>query len=456
MSRRTILLVDDDARFRDTLAERLGMRGFEVISAASGQEALELSSRHDPGLAVVDMRMPGMDGLVTITKLKERRPGMRTLLLTAHGGDKLREATEALESEYFEKQDMHAFWDRLTSQGGDSRFIIMPQTQQEKDTTSREETAGDVLIGQTEAMQQIKEDLEKVAALDCTVLLLGETGSGKELIARAIHQGSLRGGERFLAVNCGSFSHDLLSRELFGQEPETPDTKGSKGVFEAISGGTILLDEVGDTPLPMQSQLLRLLQDRKVIRVGGGDEIPVDVRIMAASNQDLGEKIRTGEFREDFYYRLNVFTLHIPPLRKRRDDIPPLCNYFLAKYNAAFNKDVEDFEPEVMSLLMEYDYPGNVRELENIVERAVIIRRKGPVRLEDLPQRFQAREAHFEPHRQGDLPLGTLAEVEENHIRRVLKATGGSRNEMARILGISRAGLWRKLKKMEEEGGASG
>jgi len=455
MSRRIILLVDDDENFRDTLVQRMESRGFDVVAVSSGTEALQLAATNEPALAVVDMRMPDMDGLETIARLHELRPEMRTALLTGYGGNALRQAAQAQHAEYFEKQNMARLWERLESlkdetPTADGSPGAGPDGWPEENERS--------IIGQTKTMQQLKRDVDMVAALDCTVLLLGETGTGKELLSRTIHRKSSRARGRFLAVNCGSFSHDLLSRELFGQEPEAGGGRGSTGLFEAASGGTILFDEVGDTPLPMQSQLLRMLQDRTIHRVGGGREVHVDVRIMATSNQDIKAKIRTGQFREDFYYRLNVFTLHVPPLRERRDDIPPLCNYFLACYNQTFGLNVDGFEPEVMDILLDYPYPGNVRELESIVERGVIVRREGMIRREDLPRRFQASGAtppKTAPGRQHGERLPTLAEIEEEHIRRVMTAVGHNKLEAAKVLGISRAGLWRKLKKMDEADAAA-
>lgn len=453
MSRRIILLVDDDENFRDTLVQRMESRGFDVVAVSNGAEALKLAAMNEPTLAVVDMRMPDMDGLETIARLHELRPGMRTALLTGYGGNALRQAAQAQQAEYFEKQNMARLWERLERLKADEAPADVDGSQSAAtDSKSDENERG--IIGQTEAMQQLKRDVDMVAALDCTVLLLGETGTGKELLARTIHRKSSRARGRFLAVNCGSFSHDLLSRELFGQEPEGGGARGSIGVFEAASGGTILLDEVGDTPLPMQSQLLRLLQDRTIHRIGGGQEVHVDVRIMATSNQDLNARIRGGEFREDFYYRLNVFTLHVPPLRERRDDIPPLCNYFLAHFNQSFGLKVVGFDAEVTDLLLAYPFPGNVRELESIVERGVIIRREGLIRREDLPRRFQGPRTappRMPPARHGER-LPSLAEVEQEHIRRVMAAVGDNRLEAAKVLGISRAGLWRKLKKMDEAG----
>jgi transcriptional regulator with PAS, ATPase and Fis domain len=289
-----------------------------------------------------------------------------------------------------------------------------------------------------------------VAALDCTVLILGETGTGKELVARTIHEASNRNRERFLAVNCGSFTPDLLSNELFGHEREafTGASRGKQGVFEAASGGTIMLDEVGDTPPSMQVQLLRVLQEKTVTRVGGTTEIPVDVRVLAATNVSLKQRVKAGQFREDLYYRLNVFTVRIPPLRERADDVELLGSFFLNKYNRAFRKQVEGISEEVLGLLNAYHFPGNVRELENVIERAVIVCDGGLVLPRHLPERFRRLEAAASRTR---TDFVSLAELERGYIRQVLEATGGNKSETAKILGINRASLWRKLKRYDED-----
>ena len=261
------------------------------------------------------------------------------------------------------------------------------------------ETRIQKLIGETPSILEIKRNIRKVASLDCTVLILGETGTGKELVARAIHLLSPRKERKFTAVNCGSFTEELLSNELFGHEKEafTGAHHLKRGVFEAASGGTILLDEIGDTPLSMQVKLLRVLEDKTIVRVGGTDEIQTDVRLLAATNQSLEKKIEQGKFREDLYYRLNAFILRIPPLRERRDDIPLLSSYFLDRYRKEYGKEIKKISNEVLSVFANYAFPGNVRELENAVERAVIVCEGEELRKEHLPQRFVQVKASAAP-----------------------------------------------------------
>jgi DNA-binding NtrC family response regulator len=470
--RLTILLVDDEPVFLRSLAERIELKGFDTVAAHTGSEALEAARTQRLHLAIVDQRMPDMDGLVTITKLKEIQPALRTVLLTGHGDEKLRQATDSLDAPYFEKDQMGRFWEFLQEFGSHPGMIIVPPTGGElppsiealaaQQTLERRRRSlfpamGDAelsgmskIVGESEAMVELKETISKVAALDCTVLILGETGTGKELVARTIHEASNRNRERFLAVNCGSFTPDLLSNELFGHEREafTGASRGKQGVFEAASGGTIMLDEVGDTPPSMQVQLLRVLQEKTVTRVGGTTEIPVDVRVLAATNVSLKQRVKAGQFREDLYYRLNVFTVRIPPLRERADDVELLGSFFLNKYNRAFRKQVEGISEEVLGLLNAYHFPGNVRELENVIERAVIVCDGGLVLPRHLPERFRRLEAAASRTR---TDFVSLAELERGYIRQVLEATGGNKSETAKILGINRASLWRKLKRYDED-----
>ena len=467
--------MDNDPAFRAILAERLGGKGFEAVEADSGESALRAVRSRRADFAVVDMRMPGMDGLETIAGLKNIQPDIPVALLTAFGGQKLQQAAMALDGHYFEKGDMSRFWDFLGHmQGGAGMIIFAPGVGQDpgdgsaghQRPPSPPPDRAPRLIGQTRAMQDLKDAVDTFAVLDCTVLIMGETGTGKELVSRLIHEKSTRRAGRFLAVNCGSFSQELLANELFGHEREAfaGASMVKEGLFEATRGGTILLDEIGGTPHAMQVQLLRVLQEKTVLRMGGTEEVPVDVRILAATNRELAARVDAGEFREDLYYRLNAFTLRIPPLRERRDDILPLCSYFFTKYNREFGKQVEGFDDEVMDIFRGYPFPGNVRELENIVERAAILCETGLAGRSHLPERFRRPEERMPPQVSPPDPepapvspdrLPSLAEVEQQHIRRVLKALDGNKNKAARTLGISRASLWRKLKQMEapDDGG---
>jgi len=301
------------------------------------------------------------------------------------------------------------------------------------------------MIGETLAMQELRRDIARVAGLDCTVIIRGETGSGKELAARLIHNSSARKNSRFVAINCGCFSNDLLIEELIGHDDAAPPS-GTNTASE--SGGTILLDQIEDMSTKMQLSMLKIIDGKKLSLQDGVHDFPFDVRILAASRCDLSQLVEEGKFRDELYYRLNVIELFIPPLRERRDDIPPLCGYFIHKFAKEFEKAVEYISKDVISTFMAYDFPGNVRELEHIIERAVILADGNTIELKHLPRRF---------HRADSSPLDaartfmTLAELEKKYILEVLAATGGNKSKTTELLGISRAALWRKLKQFKED-----
>jgi transcriptional regulator with PAS, ATPase and Fis domain len=297
-------------------------------------------------------------------------------------------------------------------------------------------------------MQELRKNIERLAALDCTVIIRGETGTGKELAARIIHNLSPRRQSRFMAVNCGCFSNDLLIEELFRPDnPAMPGDVGREGTG-SDSRGTILLDQIEDMPPKMQLSMLKIIDSKKVSLQDGSDDLPFDVRLLAASRYHLRKLVEEGKFREELYYRLNVLELYIPPLKERKDDIPPLCGYFLDKYAKEFKKAVESISDDVIGIFMAYHFPGNVRELEHIIERAVILADGQTIESKHLPGRFQAADP---PPLSADRKFMSLAEIEKRHILEVLKATGGNKSKAVQLLGISRAALWRKLKLFEQE-----
>jgi DNA-binding NtrC family response regulator len=308
-----------------------------------------------------------------------------------------------------------------------------------------------LVIGKSPQIEALKQTIQQIAPTDTTVLILGETGTGKELVAKAIHQLSPRVEKRFLAINCGAFSEELLANELFGHEREAfTGARGVKrGLLEVAPGGTVFLDEIGDMPPSMQVKLLRVLQEKTLIRVGGTSEIPVDIRILAATNKDLKREVERGAFRQDLYYRINVVTLQVPTLAERRDDIPLLCRHFLSKYSEAQGKQVEEISPEVMDILMNYEFPGNIRELENIIERAVTLSTGRLVEMQHLPLDFQ--QDQFQVQRRQKRRFLTLEENEQEYISWVLKQTQGNKTKAAEMLGIDRVSLWRKLKRYDLE-----
>jgi two-component system response regulator AtoC len=481
-----ILLVDDEEKFLNSIAERMRLLGFDPLKASNGRQALELARNTRIDLAVVDLKMPDMDGLVTITKLKEIYPELRSVLLTGHGSEKIKQATEALKADYFEKDQMEAFWNfvKRSNRGGNTIVIRPPlatlavgSDDQEgfynpstieimsdhqsltnwpaPSVTGRknEETspAGRLrMIGETLAMQELRRDIERLGALDCTVIIRGETGTGKELAARLIHTSSARKNSRFVAINCGCFSNDLLIEELIGHGNDTPP--GAAQPSRALTGskpeGTILIDQIEDMSAKMQLSMLKIIDSKKISLQEGGTDFPFDVRILASSLYDISKLVEEGKFRDELYYRLNVFELFIPPLRERRDDIPPLCSYFIQKFTKEFEKAVEYISEEVISTLMSYGFPGNVRELEHIIERAVILADGNTIELKHLPRRFHQADS---PPLDATRTFMTLAEMEKKYILEVLEATGGNKSKTSELLGISRAALWRKLKQFKED-----
>ena len=481
-----VLLVDDEEKFLNSIAERLRLLGYDPLKASNGHQALELAKNTRIDLAIVDLKMPDMDGLVTITKLKEIYPELRSVLLTGHGSEKVKQATEALKADYFEKDQMDAFWNfvKRSHRSGNTIVIRPPSATPAAGSnyqeafynqgtiemmSDRKELANIPapsvsdrknnqnspvgrlrMIGETLAMQELRRDIERLAALDCTVIIRGETGTGKELAARLIHNSSARKNSRFVAINCGCFSHDLLIEELIGSGKDT-----RPGVARPIgtsigpdSGGTILLDQIEDMSTKMQLSMLKILDNKKISLQDGVNDFTFDFRILASSRCDLGKLVAEGKFRKELYYRLNVFELFIPPLRERRDDIPPLCSYFIQKFTKEFEKAVEYISDEVIGTIMSYDFPGNVRELEHIIERGVILADGNTIELKHLPERFHKADS---PPSDATRTFMTLAEMEKKYIFEVLEATGGNKSKATELLGISRAALWRKLKQFKED-----
>jgi two-component system response regulator AtoC len=481
-----ILLVDDEEKFLNSIAQRMRLLGFDPLKASSGRQALALAKNTRIDLAIVDLKMPDMDGLVTITKLKEIYPELRSVLLTGHGSEKVKQATAALKADYFEKDRMEAFWNfiKRSNRSGNTIVIRPPSATPATGSDDQEDfynpgtieimsdhksftnrpapsvtdrknnataPAGRLrMIGETLAMQELRRDIERLAALECTVIIRGETGTGKELTARIIHNSSARKNSRFVAINCGCFSNDLLIEELIGSGNDTlPGAAQASGTITGFdSGGTILLDQIEDMSAKMQLSMLKIIDSKKISLQDGVNDFPFDVRILASSRHDLSKLVEEGKFREELYYRLNVLELFIPPLRERRDDIPPLGSYFINKFTKEFEKAVEYISEEVISTFMSYDFPGNVRELEHIIERAVILADGNTIELKHLPGRFhKADSPPLDPTR----TFMTLAEREKKYILEVLEATGGNKSKTTELLGISRAALWRKLKQFKED-----
>jgi len=439
----TVLLIEDDKLMRVTVEDALQAAGFDVVACEIGQEGLK-TFKEGPSLysaVVTDVRLPDLNGLDILTEISSLSD-VPVIVMTAFGT--IKDAVEAIK--------LGAF-DYITKPFALDEFLLLIERAIEvrrlKDENIR--LRKDInrfycfpnIIGESAAMKKVFSLIEKVALSDSTVLLLGESGTGKELIATTIHYQSKRKDKPIIKVNCGALPESLVESELFGHEKGafTGAVKRRPGRFELADGGTIFLDEIADVPLAVQVKLLRVIQERTFERVGGTDTLKVDVRIIAATNRSLDEEVKKGRFREDLYYRLHVIPLTLPPLRERREDIPPLVDFFLSKCRDKLFRNIRLSE-DAMNALCNYDYPGNIRELENILERCVTLSDGDMIEREDLPPSFfnKAEQA-------GKLSLSeTLAETEKDYIKRVLRSTKGNKTLAAKTLGLSRKTLWEKLK----------
>ena len=441
-----ILIVDDEQIARENLDHILKKEGYETVPAESGIAALRELEKGEFDLVLTDLKMQIVDGLQVLEKTKELYPDTEVIVITGY-------ATVASAVEAMQKG---AFYYLPKPVKIDEVRILVRQAIEKK--SLKKEVAGLKLrikehketvfiTGNNPKMESLKKTMEQIAPTDCTVLILGETGTGKELVARMIHNLSSRAEKRFMAINCGAFNEELLANELFGHEKDAfTGARGiKKGLLETANGGTVFLDEIGDMPPSMQVKLLRVMQDRTIIRVGGTDDVPIDIRVIAATNKDLAGEIERGSFRRDLYYRLNVITLHLPPLAERKESIPVLCRHFLRKYSDAQNKNVVNISDDVSDLLMNYEFPGNIRELENIIEHAVAMAEKDTVEMCHLPADFQQLKFRIASRRQREFL--TLEENEMEYIAWVLEQVDNKKSKASEILGIDRVSLWRKLRR---------
>ena len=448
MNQSRILVVDDEAIARENLEHVLRKDGYHVETADSGINALKKLSNTEFDLVMTDLKMKQVDGMEVLARTKEQYPDTEVVMLTAY-------ATVATAIEAMQKGAYHYIPKpykidevRLIVKRALEKKGLKDELRVLKEDRSR--GAGiPFIIGKSRKMQEIVQMVAQIAPTDCNVLIFGETGTGKELIARAIHQQSNRADERFLAFNCGAFTEELLTNELFGHEKDafTGATSTKIGLLEAANRGTVFLDEIGDMAASMQVKLLRVIEERSLLRVGGTQPISVDIRIVAATNKDLNKEVAKGGFRKDLFYRLNVVSLQLPPLAERKDDVPLLAYHFLKLYAKAQDKTIEGFSDEAMDILTNYEFPGNIRELENIIERAVALCQDSLISPRHLPQELE--QYSFKVYRQRGKRLPTLEENELNYIRWVLKQANGNKTRAAEILGIDRVSLWRKLKRWD-------
>jgi DNA-binding NtrC family response regulator len=441
--RPSLLVADDDAIARDLLTEVLEREGYRVRAAAGGAECLALAAAEPLDLALIDLRMPGLDGLEVLRRLGAIQPGVPVVILTAFGSvDTTIEAIRAGAYDYLSKPFRMEEIKLVVRRALEAQRLLRENRRFRQELEARHRVEN--LVGQSPSMVEIYKLIARVAALDTTVLILGETGTGKELVARSIHYASARAGRPFVVVDCAALPETLFESELFGHERGafTGAVAARRGLLETASGGTCLLDEVGELSTPLQAKLLRTLQERSVRRVGGNDAVAVDVRFLAATNRDLRKAVEEGTFREDLYFRLNVVTMAVPALRERAEDVPVLAQHFLAKHVAATGKPIRGFARETLTMLERHAWPGNVRELEHAIERAVALASAELLLPDDFPVELR------EPGPRGltlPRPQMTLEEVKSWYIERVLSETGGNKLRAAEILGVDRRTLYRNL-----------
>lgn len=446
-ARAKILVVDDEEIARDNLKHILTRPGWTVTAVASGADALQAMENQVFDVVLTDLKMKGVDGLQVLERTRHAHPSTEVIVITGHGS--IPSAIDAMKkgAYHYISKPLKIDEVRITVEKALEKTRLHTELRALKDEYATM-VEMPFIVGKSPQIQNIMDLVRQIAPTDCSVLLTGETGTGKELVARAIHSYSRRAHGRFMAFNCAAFNEDLLVNELFGHEKGAYTGAGARktGLLEATSGGTIFLDEIGEMPLSMQVKLLRVIQEKKLLRLGGIKDVSIDIRIVAATNRDLKSAVETGGFRKDLYFRLNVVEINMPRLAERKDDIPLLATYFLQKFARLHGKAIDSFTDEAMAALKAFTYEGNVRELENVIERAVALSASGAIRLKDLPDTFQS----FGPRPvMSDTPNGPLSleDMEKEHIRTVLASVGGNKTRAAGILNIPRVSLWRKLKR---------
>ena len=438
-----ILIIDDEVQLRGLLSRIISLEGYEVVEAGDCRTGLKQLESFAPEVVLCDVRLPDGNGVEMVEKIRQAAPQTEVILLTAYGN--IPDGVQAIKNGAF---------DYITKGDDNNKILPLLSRAVEKVEMSRrlaqlekqvgEKFSFDTVLGNSPAIREAIELARKVAATDATVLVTGETGTGKEVSAQAIHQNSARAKRSFVAVNCSAFSKELLESELFGHRAGafTGAVKDKKGLFEEASGGTIFLDEIGEMAFDLQAKLLRVIESGEFIKVGETRPTKVDVRIVAATNRDLKQEIAEGRFREDLYYRLSVFRIHLPPLRERPEDIEAYVRMFAGRFGMKMGRRVEHIEPEYLERLRLHGWPGNVRELRNVVERSLIMAEGTVLRAADLPLEMQRSDASGRPA--GGEALD-LASVEREHIARVLRRTGGNKTRTAALLGIGLTTLYRKI-----------
>lgn len=443
-----ILVVDDDYISRKNIARILRKQDYSVSVAIGGEEAIEIIKNNVFDLVLTDLVMKSINGLDLLTFIKKNRPEIEVILITGYGS--VESAITALKSgafHYLQKPIQVDELLNLVQKALESKCL--------KDTVIRLERKNEIaqdcpeLVGKSRKISELRELIKRVAPSESSVMITGESGTGKELLASCIHKSSNRVRGQFLAINCGAFTEELLCNELFGHEKDafTGARSSCPGILEACNGGTLFLDEIGDMPRAMQVKLLRAIEYKKVIRVGGTKQYDIDIRIISATNVKMKKAVEAGLFRQDLFYRLNVIPIHMPALVEYKSDIPLLINFFLNQINENSKKKLKGFSPDAIDILISYDYPGNVRELQNIIERASVMTSEEIIQPKDLPPdliQFSTCTSRFN----SEQPK-SLADIEHEYIHWILEITNNNKSKAARILGIDRVSLYRKLKKYE-------
>jgi two-component system response regulator HydG len=440
-----ILVVDDDPQSLSSTGRILEHAGHEVMSASSGDEALRKLANEKPMMIITDVRMPGMSGMQFVESYQKKGINIPFVVMTAFG--EVQDAVWAMKMgavdfllKPFNRQDLCRAVDQ-----------VIARTQKTMQSIQSVAIEHEVLIGSSKVMQKLKTHILQVAATDASVLILGESGTGKELVSRMVHDQSARAKKPFIAVNCAAIPENLIESELFGYERGafSGADQARVGLIEAADGGTLLLDEIGDMPLSLQPKLLRVLETQMIRRLGSTQEKKLNVRVIAATHQNLNDRVKRGQFRQDLFYRLDVMSLHVPPLRERMEDVPELSRFFLFKYAQEHRKNIEAIDPDAQSILMRHSWPGNIREFSNAIERAVILSSSNRIQTSDLP-------AHLAPTLSASsditIPLGTsLKEIEDLLIEKTLMMANGDRAQAAKMLGVNERTIYRWINRSKED-----
>ncbi|MBW1851407.1 MAG: sigma-54-dependent Fis family transcriptional regulator [Deltaproteobacteria bacterium] len=442
-----VLIVDDEAAVRKGIARALQKKGMNTILAANGQETLNLLANQYVDLVLLDIRMPDMDGIEVLKKIRASHPETEVIMITGYPSiDSAVHCVKLGALDYLVKPFSLDDLEAVLNKTGRQPHII--DTSMIDSHGMKIDSTGSVIIGQSRPMKALFEKILKVAPTDSTVLISGESGTGKELVARAIHGNSKRKNNEFLAIDCSSLVETLLESELFGHVKGsfTGAAQTKHGFFELANHGTFFFDEIGNLSLNIQAKLLRVIQEREFMKVGSQNKINLDIRIISASNKSLKESVASGDFRQDLYYRLSVVPIRLPPLRKRKDDIPFLISHFLEKFCKKIKRPVPEISSEALEILKEYSWPGNVRELEHTMERILIFEDTNVLCARDLPSFISQRQGKFQMFSEEP---SSLEELEKMYIRFVLNRTKGKKTQAAEILGINRKTLGLKIKKYD-------